>query len=77
MRGARGRREHRYPRKDHRSVALPPPLDTALHKLWGFASEQGRHIQEGREPRFEEAELVVTVASAVSVYLLRASGRAR
>ncbi|MDP3115971.1 MAG: hypothetical protein Q8N19_02530 [Phenylobacterium sp.] len=57
-------------------LSFPPPLDTALHKLWGFASEQGRHIQEGREPHFEEAELVVTVASAVSVYLLRAAGRA-
>jgi hypothetical protein len=57
-------------------LSFPPPLDSALHKLWGFASEQGRHIQEGREPRFEEAELVVTVASAVSVYLLRAAGRA-
>lgn len=52
-------------------LSVPPPLDSALHKLWGFASEQGRHIQEGREPKFEEAELVVTVASAVSVYLLR------
>jgi len=56
-------------------LTLPPPLDIALHKLWGFASEQGRHILEGREPRFEEAELVVTVASAVGVYLLRQSGR--
>ena len=56
-------------------LILPPPLDGALHKLWGFASEQGRHIQEGREPRFEEAELVVTVASAVSVYLLRHRAR--
>ncbi|WP_186392748.1 MULTISPECIES: AbiJ-NTD4 domain-containing protein [unclassified Pannonibacter] len=52
-------------------LELPAPLDGALHKLWGFASEQGRHIQEGRDPAFEEAELVVTVASAVSVYLLR------
>ena len=50
---------------------MPPPFDKALHQLWGFASQQGRHIQEGREPRFEEAELIVTVASAVSVYLLR------
>jgi AbiJ N-terminal domain 4 len=58
-------------------LSFPAPLDTALHKLLGFASEQGRHIQEGREPRFEEAELVVTVASAVGVYLLRAAGRAR
>lgn len=57
-------------------LTLPAPLDGALHKLWGFASEQGRHIQEGREPRFEEAELVVTVASAVSVYLLRHHARA-
>jgi len=52
-------------------MIVPPPLDTALHRLWGFASEQGRHIQEGRRPRFEEAELVVTVACAVGVYLLR------
>lgn len=56
-------------------LKVPPPLDNALHKLWGFASEQGRHIQEGREPGFEEAELVVTVASAVSVYLLRHRAR--
>ncbi|PZU05973.1 AbiJ-NTD4 domain-containing protein [Sphingomonas sp.] len=56
-------------------LGLPAPLDSALHKLWGFASEQGRHIREGREPRFEEAELVVTVASAVSVYLLRRAHR--
>lgn len=53
-------------------LLIPKPLDTALEKLWGFASEQGRHIREGRDPRFEEAELVVTVAAAVSVYLLRA-----
>lgn len=52
-------------------LPLPKPLDGALHKLWGFASTQGRHIQEGGEPTFENAELVVTVAAAVSVYLLR------
>ena len=57
-------------------LTIPQPLDGALHRLWGFASEQGRHIQEGREPSFEEAELVVTVASAVSVYLLRHAARA-
>ncbi|RWC37939.1 MAG: hypothetical protein EOS28_31385 [Mesorhizobium sp.] len=54
---------------------FPKPLDEAVHKLWGFASEQGRHLREGREPQFEEAELVVTVASALSVYLLRAKTR--
>jgi len=56
-------------------LSLPAPLDGALHKLWGFASEQGRHIEEGRQPAFEEAELVVTVASAVGIYLLRRHAR--
>jgi len=54
-----------------KQLNMPAPLDGSLHQLWGFASQQGRHIQEGREPSFEEAELVVTIASAVSVYLLR------
>lgn len=52
-------------------LPLPAPLDVALHKLWGFTSQEGRHLKEGRDPQFAEAELVVTVASAVSVYLLR------
>ena len=50
---------------------LPKPLDEALRKLWGFTSERGRHVHEGREPLFEEAELVVTIASAVCTYLIR------
>lgn len=54
-------------------LTMPKPMDTALKNLWGFASEQGRHIREGREPRFEEAELVVMIASVVSTYLIRAS----
>lgn len=54
-----------------KQLPLPQPLDQAIHKLWGFTSQEGRHLQEGRTPRFAEAELVVTVASAVSVYLLR------
>lgn len=53
------------------SLSVPPPLDQAIDKLWGFTSERGRHMVEGREPQFEEAELVVTIASAVSVYLLQ------
>jgi hypothetical protein len=56
-------------------LSLLRPMDEALRKLWGFTSEQGRHIQEGRNLHFEEAELVVTVASAVSVYRLRAKRR--
>jgi hypothetical protein len=49
------------------------PLDEALEKLWGYASETGRHLQEGREPRFADAELVVTVAAAVAIYLSQPS----
>ena len=58
-------------------LPLPPPLDGALHRMWGFASQQGRHLEEGRTPQFAEAELVVTVASAVSVYLLRHRARSQ
>lgn len=54
-----------------RRLSLPAPLDQGIEKLWGFTSQQGRHILEGRQPQFEEAELVVTTASALSVYLLR------
>lgn len=51
-------------------LELPKPLDAALEKLWGFTSEQGRHLREGRSPEFEDAQLVVTVASAVCTFLL-------
>lgn len=54
-----------------RRLNLPSPLDQAVEKLWGFTSQQGRHILENRQPQFEEAELVVTTASALCVYLLR------
>ena len=48
---------------------IPPPLDQAVSKLWGFASEYARHIREGREPKFEEAQLLVGVCAAVATYL--------
>lgn len=51
--------------------AVPAPLDVGLAKMWGFASEQGRHLREGREPTLDEAELVVHVAAAVCRYLAR------
>ncbi len=50
---------------------LPKPLDTALEKLWGYTSEMGRHLREGRQPGFDEAELVVTLACGISTYLSR------
>lgn len=56
--------------KRHRGL-VPSPLDIALEKLWGYASEQGRHLREGQAPAFEEAELAVMMAASVARYLVR------
>jgi hypothetical protein len=48
---------------------VPPPLDQAISKVWGFTSEQGRHLREGGEPDYLEAELVVELSTAISTYL--------
>lgn len=56
--------------KRYRDV-LPKPLDEAITKIWGFASENGRHIKEGQYPSFEEAELVVSLVAGVSNYLAK------
>ncbi|TQI65212.1 hypothetical protein FHT98_5079 [Bosea sp. AK1] len=58
-------------------LAVPRPLDDALTKLWGYASENGRHIREGTNPSPAEAELVVSVACAVSVFLIQRDGEVR
>lgn len=54
--------------KKHPGV-IPSPLDQAVTKIWGFTSEQGRHLREGEAPEYLEAELVVEVTSAISTYL--------
>lgn len=50
---------------------FPPPIDQAAERLWGFASEQGRHLREGRKPEQEEVELTVHVAAALANYLAK------
>lgn len=50
---------------------FPKPLDKGIEKIWGFASEMGRHLQEGRTPNGEEAELLVGLATACCTYLAR------
>ncbi len=50
---------------------FPTPLNAALDKLWGYASEYGRHVKEGQPASFEEAEMTVGIAAALSTYLLR------
>ncbi|MCT0198485.1 hypothetical protein KQ313_02120 [Synechococcus sp. CS-1325] len=48
---------------------LPAPLDQAMSKLWGFASEYARHIREGQTPTFKDAQLVVGVCVSIATYL--------
>jgi hypothetical protein len=48
-----------------------PPLHEAVLKLWGFASNRGRHLQEGGEPAYSEVELMVGTAAIVATYLSR------
>jgi len=55
--------------KQHKDL-FPKPVDTAVDKLWGFASENGRHLAEGRDPSREEAMLVVGIAASLSNYLV-------
>ena len=59
--------------KRHPGV-VPKPLNDALGKMWGYASETARHVREGRTPSRAEAELVVGVAASTCSYL---AGRIR
>src|SRR3989338_5491203 len=56
------------------SGIIPPPLDQAITKIWGFTSEQGRHLREGQKPDYLEAELVVEITAAISTYLRKKLG---
>ena len=53
---------------------LPAPLDKGVEKIWGYASDQARHVREGKSPDIREAELVVGLAgTAVATYLVKKS----
>jgi hypothetical protein len=56
---------------ERNSNLFPKPLDKGIEKIWGFASEMGRHLREGRTPEEEEAELLVGLATACCTYLAR------
>ena len=53
---------------------LPKPLDQSVEKAWGYASEMGRHVREGRTPGVEEAELIVRTCASVSDCLVKKLG---
>ncbi len=55
------------------STEFPKPLNSAIIHLWGYTSQYGRHVAEGKPANFNEAELVVGLSGALSSYLLRKS----
>lgn len=54
--------------KKHPGI-VPKPLDEAISKIWGFSSEQGRHLKEGGGPEYAEAELIVGLSAVLTSYL--------
>jgi len=50
-------------------IGLPPPLDEALKKMWGFSSNFGRHVSPTKIPTQDEAQLIVHLSSAYCRYL--------
>ena len=56
--------------KSHPDI-VPTPLNVAIEKIWGFSSEQGRHLQEGRVPDYDEAELLVHLSATLCSYLCK------
>lgn len=54
---------------------LPKPLDEALDKLWGFASQHGRHVSKSSKPSTDDAELIVHVSCAICNFLVKKHGQ--
>lgn len=52
-----------------KQLDLPQPLDVAATKIWGYASDQARHVTEGVNPNRSEAAFVVQVYAAFVSYL--------
>lgn len=50
---------------------FPKPVDQIVEKAWGYTSNFGRHLQEGKEPEFEEAELMLGISGVLCRYLAR------
>ncbi|HKX00450.1 MAG TPA: hypothetical protein VJN43_22115 [Bryobacteraceae bacterium] len=60
-----GKLIERYP------TLFPKPIDSAVERIWGFASEMGRHVREGRLPNREEVELMVGMSAVCCSYIAR------
>jgi hypothetical protein len=56
-------------------LGIPRPLDGAIERMWGHASEVARHVREGRVPSREEAEFMLSVSASLVTYLLQRRAR--
>ena len=56
-------------------IDLPSPLDKAVGKLWGYASQYARHGREDRTVNTIEAELVVSISASLCTFLAQQSAR--
>lgn len=54
-----------------RKDIIPAPLDTAIIKMWGYASDKARHVQEGASLDYSEAEIVVTQFISIANFLTK------
>jgi hypothetical protein len=50
---------------------LPAPLDKGVERIWGYASDQARHVREGKALDIREAELVVGLSGSLATYLVK------
>lgn len=48
---------------------IPQPLVSAIEKLWGYASQYGRHENPNRAPTLEDARLVLGLCALFISYL--------
>jgi hypothetical protein len=56
------------------ATVVPKPLDQAVDKVWGFASDKARHVREGQSLDRHEAHLVVGLAATLVNYLVHKTG---
>lgn len=56
-------------------MQIPKPLDEAVSKLYGYASQNGRHVTGSSKPTRAEAELVVQICAALCSFLVEMSRR--
>jgi len=58
-----------------RKDIIPAPLDAAIIKIWGYASDRARHVREGRVLEYSEAEIVVTQFISLANFLIKKFGK--